>query len=106
MEKIFSATVTECCENNPVQHIIQIWMTMTRSSLQSSCRDFGYVARDNQTKKYKCHVFRCDVPARAVVRALLESHQQREKRADKKEEEEGRKRYSTEGSSGTILTAV
>ena len=38
-------------------------------------RDFGYVARDADTKKHKCHVFRCERPARAVARALLEAHQ-------------------------------
>ena len=38
-------------------------------------RDFGYVARDPVTKKHKCHVFRCDMPARAVAKALLETHQ-------------------------------
>ena len=37
-------------------------------------RDFGYVARDQVTKKHKCHVFRCDMPARAVAKALLENH--------------------------------
>ena len=53
----------------------------TRSSLFFfSFRDLGYVARDLSTKKHKCHVFRCDMPARAVARALLESHQ-REKKA-------------------------
>ena len=39
------------------------------------CRDFGYVARDQVTKKHKCHVFRCDMPARAVAKVLLENHQ-------------------------------
>ena len=37
-------------------------------------RDFGYVSRDPATRKHKCHVFRCDMPARAVARALLETH--------------------------------
>ena len=31
------------------------------------------------TKKHKCHVFRCDMPARAVAKALLESHQKQTK---------------------------
>lgn len=66
------------------------------------------------TKKHKCHVFRCDVPARAVARALLESHQKgrKTKSQTKKEGSPGqspktaaavegkRKRDSTEGSSG------
>ncbi|XP_033111065.1 amyloid-beta A4 precursor protein-binding family B member 2-like isoform X2 [Anneissia japonica] len=35
-------------------------------------RDFAYVARDKQTKRYKCHVFRCDIPAKAIASALHE----------------------------------
>ena len=31
------------------------------------------------TKKHKCHVFRCDMPARAVAKALLENHQKQTK---------------------------
>ena len=38
-------------------------------------RDFGYVARDQVTKKHRCHVFRCDMPARVIAKALLENHQ-------------------------------
>lgn len=65
------------------------------------------------TKKHRCHVFRCDVPARAVARALLESHQkERTAKAGGRRKEsspsaasavplpERRKRDSTEGSSG------
>ena len=64
------------------------------------------------TKKHKCHVFRCDVPARAVARALLESHQkERTTKTQRRKESspgaavplpEGRKRDSTEGSSGNL----
>jgi len=48
-------------------------------------KDFGYVARDLTTRKHKCHVFRCERPARAVARALLEAHQRErlEKKAKK-----------------------
>ena len=42
-------------------------------------RDFGYVARDQVTRKHKCHVFRCDTPARAVAKALLDNHQKMSK---------------------------
>jgi hypothetical protein len=42
-------------------------------------RQFGYVARDQVTKKHKCHVFRCEMPARAVAKALLENHQKMSK---------------------------
>lgn len=67
------------------------------------------------TKKHKCHVFRCDVPARAVARALLESHQkERTAKTQRRRESspataaaavplpERRKRDSTEGSSGNL----
>lgn len=37
------------------------------------------MARDPVTRQHRCHVFRCDNPARAVARALLESHQQEKK---------------------------
>ena len=50
-------------------------------------RDFGYVARDTDTKKHKCHVFRCERPARAVARALLEAHQkEKQERRSKRQE--------------------
>uniref|UniRef100_A0A803SRU0 Amyloid beta precursor protein binding family B member 2 n=1 Tax=Anolis carolinensis TaxID=28377 RepID=A0A803SRU0_ANOCA len=30
-------------------------------------RDFAYVARDRETRILKCHVFRCDTPAKAIA---------------------------------------
>ena len=33
-------------------------------------RDFAYVARDRVSKKHKCHVFRCDTPARQIANTL------------------------------------
>lgn len=45
----------------------------------SSLRDFGYVSRDSSTKKHRCHIFRCAMPARAVAHVLLETHQQQRK---------------------------
>ncbi len=38
-------------------------------------RDFGYVSRDAATRKHRCHIFRCSLPARAVAHVLLEAHQ-------------------------------
>ncbi|XP_071846369.1 uncharacterized protein [Apostichopus japonicus] len=35
-------------------------------------RDFAYVARDKVTRRYKCHVFRCDIPAKTIANALHE----------------------------------
>uniref|UniRef100_UPI003590261C amyloid beta precursor protein binding family B member 2-like isoform X3 n=1 Tax=Myxine glutinosa TaxID=7769 RepID=UPI003590261C len=33
-------------------------------------RDFAYVARDKLTRVLKCHVFRCDTPAKAIATSL------------------------------------
>ena len=38
------------------------------------CRDFGYVSRNSTTNQHQCHVFRCDIAARGVARALLDNH--------------------------------
>ncbi|XP_067835521.1 amyloid beta precursor protein binding family B member 2-like isoform X2 [Heptranchias perlo] len=35
-------------------------------------RDFAYVARDKLTRVLKCHVFRCDIPAKAIATRLHE----------------------------------
>ena len=43
------------------------------------CRDFGYIARDPSTQRHKCHVFRCQVPAQAVARALVDNHSKSKK---------------------------
>lgn len=37
-----------------------------------SHRDFAYVARDKNTRILKCHVFRCDTPAKAIATSLHE----------------------------------
>ncbi len=37
-----------------------------------SPRDFAYVARDKNTRILKCHVFRCDTPAKAIATSLHE----------------------------------
>lgn len=33
-------------------------------------RDFAYVARDPGSRRFMCHVFRCDMPARIIANAL------------------------------------
>ncbi|MCP9257180.1 Amyloid beta A4 protein-binding family B member 2 [Dirofilaria immitis] len=33
-------------------------------------RDFAYVARDRSSRRFMCHVFRCDTPARTIANAL------------------------------------
>ncbi|XP_033864914.3 amyloid beta precursor protein binding family B member 1 isoform X1 [Acipenser ruthenus] len=35
-------------------------------------RDFAYVARDNLTRGLKCHIFRCDTPAKNIATSLNE----------------------------------
>ncbi|XP_048454458.1 amyloid beta precursor protein binding family B member 1 isoform X2 [Rhincodon typus] len=39
---------------------------------RDSGRDFAYVARDKLTRVLKCHVFRCDLPAKAIATRLHE----------------------------------
>uniref|UniRef100_A0A8B9IJ46 PID domain-containing protein n=1 Tax=Anser cygnoides TaxID=8845 RepID=A0A8B9IJ46_ANSCY len=36
------------------------------------CRDFAYVARDQLTQMLKCHVFRCESPAKDIATSLHE----------------------------------
>ena len=71
-------------------------MITATSSPSFPGREFGYVARDPKTQKHKCHVFRCDMPARAVARALLESHQR----------EKGRLRESPLTTSGSSMAST
>ncbi|XP_070999188.1 amyloid beta precursor protein binding family B member 2-like [Oncorhynchus clarkii lewisi] len=37
---------------------------------RDNVRDFAYVARDKDTRILKCHVFRCDTPAKAIATSL------------------------------------
>lgn len=46
---------------------IKIWPL-----LNFTLRDFAYVARDNLTQVLKCHVFRCDSPAKNIATSLHE----------------------------------
>ncbi len=36
----------------------------------SAFRDFAYVARDRSSRRFMCHVFRCDTPARTIANTL------------------------------------
>uniref|UniRef100_A0A1I8AME4 PID domain-containing protein n=1 Tax=Steinernema glaseri TaxID=37863 RepID=A0A1I8AME4_9BILA len=40
------------------------------SADHSSFRDFAYVARDRNSRRFMCHVFRCDTPARTIANTL------------------------------------
>ncbi|RCN23668.1 hypothetical protein ANCCAN_30645 [Ancylostoma caninum] len=33
-------------------------------------RDFAYVARDRNSRRFMCHVFRCDTPAKTIANTL------------------------------------
>uniref|UniRef100_A0AAZ3SIX2 Uncharacterized protein n=1 Tax=Oncorhynchus tshawytscha TaxID=74940 RepID=A0AAZ3SIX2_ONCTS len=45
---------------------IRVW----GSAVTMSGEDFAYVARDKDTRILKCHVFRCDTPAKAIATSL------------------------------------
>lgn len=40
------------------------------SPISDPARDFAFVAGDKDSCMLKCHVFRCDVPAKAIASAL------------------------------------
>ncbi|KAH8025643.1 hypothetical protein HPB51_010727 [Rhipicephalus microplus] len=46
-------------------HAIRVWGVG-----RDNGRDFAYVARDSGTRRFMCHVFRCDMPARIIANAL------------------------------------
>ncbi|XP_046892058.1 amyloid beta precursor protein binding family B member 1-like isoform X3 [Hypomesus transpacificus] len=48
-------------------HSIRVWGVGRDNGRE---RDFAYVARDNLTQVLKCHVFRCDSPAKNIATSL------------------------------------
>uniref|UniRef100_A0A5S6QJR0 PID domain-containing protein n=1 Tax=Trichuris muris TaxID=70415 RepID=A0A5S6QJR0_TRIMR len=46
-------------------HLIRVWGVG-----RDNGRDFAYVARDRSTRRFMCHVFRCDTPARTIANTL------------------------------------
>lgn len=48
-------------------HAIRVWGVGRDNGRE---RDFAYVARDRSTRRFMCHVFRCDMPARIIANAL------------------------------------
>ena len=56
---------TNCVVNSQPIHTIRVWGVG-----RDDGRDFAYVARDKSTRCHTCHVFRCDVPARAIANRL------------------------------------
>lgn len=48
-------------------HAIRVWGVGRDNGRE---RDFAYVARDPGSRRFMCHVFRCDMPARIIANAL------------------------------------
>ncbi|VDN54827.1 unnamed protein product [Dracunculus medinensis] len=46
-------------------HQIRVWGVG-----RDNGRDFAYVARDRNSRRFMCHVFRCDTPARTIANTL------------------------------------
>ena len=51
-------------QNQSIKHI-RVWGVGG-----SSPHDFAYVAKDDVTRQYRCHVFRCDASAKAIAHEL------------------------------------
>lgn len=49
-----------------------VWWWWGALSVALPCRDFAYVARDQLTQMLKCHVFRCEAPAKDIATSLHE----------------------------------
>ena len=62
-----------------IMHNMHVSFIIIVSVIRYRCRDFGYIARDPSTQRHKCHVFRCQVPAQAVARALVDNHSKSKK---------------------------
>ena len=56
---------TNSVVNSQPIHTIRVWGVG-----RDDGRDFAYVARDKSTRCHTCHVFRCEVPARAIANRL------------------------------------
>ena len=56
---------TQTVINSQPIHTIRVWGVG-----RDNGKDFAYVARDKLTRKHMCHVFRCDLPARAIANTL------------------------------------
>lgn len=45
-------------------------LLLAKEKISNFLRDFAYVARDRNTRRFMCHVFRCDTPARTIANTL------------------------------------
>ena len=62
--KLIEPDSGRCLNSQPI-HAIRVWGVG-----RDNGRDFAYVSRDKQSRKHMCHVFRCELPARAIANAL------------------------------------
>ena len=62
--KLIDPRTNSVVQAQPI-HTIRVWGVG-----RDDGRDFAYVARDKATRCHTCHVFRCDVPARAIANRL------------------------------------
>lgn len=57
-------------ESGTTLHTQMIYQIRVWGVGRDNGRDFAYVARDRSSKRYMCHVFRCDTPARTIANTL------------------------------------
>lgn len=72
---VFSVRAVRVLDLHVLKHTylhVMCFATSPVWCLGSTCRDFAYVARDNLTQVLKCHVFRCDSPAKNIATSLHE----------------------------------
>ncbi len=62
--KLIDPASSQVVNSQPI-HTIRVWGVG-----RDDGRDFAYVARDKTTRCHTCHVFRCEVPARAIANRL------------------------------------
>lgn len=73
---IFVLKFLQVAPNSSSKPHLHLWLCVCFFCKATLCfpllRDFAYVARDKNTRILKCHVFRCDTPAKAIATSLHE----------------------------------
>lgn len=68
---LVSCRLCDPCTYQPLSSFIfALLYPCSNSSISVLARDFAFVAGDKDSCMLKCHVFRCDVPAKAIASAL------------------------------------
>lgn len=62
--RLLESSTMRVLNSQPI-HAIRVWGVG-----RDNTKDFAYVARDRLSRRYLCHVFRCDVPARLISNTL------------------------------------